>query len=136
MYFDKPRKITFPIYKSSEEKRLVVGIVLAPERVDHHGDIYDAETIERAAHNFLKDCREMAHPHTFKNKNIQVVESYIAPVDFELEGRSVKRGMWILVAKVMDDSIWEKIKNKEVKGFSIGADIDFIPIKESTDGKE
>jgi DNA adenine methylase len=110
-----------PLMKVQVEKRIVTGIVLEPERVDLQGDIYDADTIEESAHNFLKDVRQMGVMHKQFGKDLHVVESYIAPVDFELEGKKIKKGTWLLAAKVMDDAIWNAIKNKEITGFSIGA---------------
>ena len=109
------------ISKVHVEKRIVTGIVLEPERVDLQGDIYDADTIEESAHNFLKDVRQMGVMHKQFGKDLHVVESYIAPVDFELEGKDVKKGTWLLSAKVVDDKILDAIKNNEIMGFSIGA---------------
>jgi len=110
-----------PLTKVQLEKRIVTGVVLEPEKADLQGDIYDADTIEESAHNFLKEVRLMGVMHKQFGKNLHVVESYIAPVDFELEGRKIKEGTWILAAKVMDEGIWNAIKKKEITGFSIGA---------------
>jgi len=110
-----------PISKVHVEKRIVTGIVLEPERVDLQGDIYDADTIEESAHNFLKDVRQMGVMHKQMKNNLHVVESYIAPVDFDMGGIPIKQGTWLLSAKVADDKIWDAIKNNEISGFSIGA---------------
>ncbi|MGQ7174092.1 XkdF-like putative serine protease domain-containing protein, partial [Escherichia sp. R-CC3] len=41
------------IKSDDEEKRLVYGIVYEPDTLDAHGDFTDAETIEKAAHEFM-----------------------------------------------------------------------------------
>jgi len=110
-----------PLAKVQAEKRVVMGVVLAPDEVDLQGDIYDAETVEESAHNFLKDVRRMGVMHKQFGKDLHVVESYIAPVDFDLNGRKIRKGTWLLAAKVLDDSIWQAIKKGEITGFSIGA---------------
>ena len=110
-----------PLTKVHVEKRIVTGIVLEPEKVDLQGDVYDADTIEESAHNFLKDVRQMGVMHKQFGRDLHVVESYIAPVNFELDGRKIKKGTWVLSAKVLDDGIWNSIKSKEITGFSIGA---------------
>lgn len=114
-----------PIQKVDVEKRLVTGIVLEPDTVDLQGDIYDADTIEDSAHNFLKNVRNMGLMHKQFGKNLHVVESNIAPVNFELNGKKIKQGTWVLTAKVLDDEIWEAVKNNELNGFSIGAVANF-----------
>jgi DNA adenine methylase len=110
-----------PLAKVQTEKRVVTGIVLEPDTVDLQGDIYDAATIEESAHDFLKDVRLMGVMHKSFGKNLHVVESYIAPVDFMLEGKAIRKGTWLLSAKVIDDDIWNAIKNNKITGFSIGA---------------
>jgi len=110
-----------PITKIDVEKRVVVGIVLEPDVVDLQGDIYDAETIEKSAHNFLKDVRNIGLMHRQFGKNVHIIESYLAPVDFMLEEKKVKRGTWIMAVKVADNEIWNDVKNGKLNGFSIGA---------------
>lgn len=117
------RKIekSFSFVNKNLEKRLVYGIVLEPEIKDAQGDIYDAEVIEVSAHNFLKDVRKMGVMHKQFGTNLHIVESYIAPVDFQLGDELVIKGSWVLVAKVLDEDVWEQVKNGELTGYSIGA---------------
>ena len=105
--------------KADPEKRLVYGVVLVPDLVDVQGDVLTAEAIEQAAHRFLVESRRIGVQHQY-TANAQVVESYIAPQDLELGGRTVPKGSWVLVTKVLDDALWERIKNGELTGYSIG----------------
>ncbi len=110
-----------PLTKVETEKRIVTGIVLEPDTVDLQGDIYDAGTIEKSAHDFLKDVRVVGLMHKTFGKDLHVVESYVAPVDFDLDGKQIKKGTWVMAAKVVDDTVWDAIKKREITGFSIGA---------------
>lgn len=109
-----------PILKADEEKRLVYGIVLEPDFKDAQGDVITSPEIEKAAHKFIMEGREIGDRHTYQ-ADAKVAESYIAPVDFRMGGQDVKKGTWIIAVKVYDDAIWQKIKAGEYTGFSIGA---------------
>lgn len=108
-----------PIFKIDKEKRVVYGIVLEPEVVDSQGDIISAEAIERAAHRFLIESRVIGESHEYLAEAYPV-ESFIAPIDFEMGGQEVRKGTWILAVKVMDDELWQKVKDGEFTGFSVG----------------
>ena len=49
----------------------------------------------------------------------EIVESYLAPVDFEIGGQFIKKGDWLLGC-VWSDEMWNLIKNGERTGLSIG----------------
>jgi len=48
-----------------------------------------------------------------------IVESYLAPCDFEIDDYVVKKGTWLLGVK-WSDEMYEKIKKGERTGFSMG----------------
>jgi 2'-5' RNA ligase len=112
------------IAKAEGEKRLVTGIVLEPDEIDAHGDWERSDVIMRAAHRFLADFNretEMGLQHRiFGSIGVQLVESWIAPVDMELGGQKVKKGSWMMTVKVVSDHLWRKVKSGEITGFSIG----------------
>jgi 2'-5' RNA ligase len=114
---------TVAILKADAEKRLVTGIVLQPEVVDAQGDIYSAEVIERAAHDFLARYNvdtKMGLLHKRWDKRLELVESYITPVMFSLEGKTLAKGTWMMTCRVVDDDAWAAVKRGELTGFSIG----------------
>lgn len=94
--------------KEKGEQKLVCGIVYEPDTVDTHGDFMTAAEIEKAAHGFLKDAREIDKQHDFQGGVGEVVESYVAPADFEMNGEIIKKGSWVLVTKAAEE-IWEEI---------------------------
>lgn len=110
--------------EESGEKRLVYGIVLQPEVVDAQDDVISELEIETAAHAWLAGYNrenELGLMHkVFGDLGIELVQSYIAPVAFELGGKHVRKGTWIIVVRVVDDELWKLVKSGELTGFSIG----------------
>jgi hypothetical protein len=116
--------INIPICKVDDSKRLVVGVVLEPDLVDAQNDTIPADVIETAAHDYLANynkATELGIQHdTFGDIGVELVESYIAPVDFEINGVTIKKGTWVMVVHVSSDDVWLKVLSGEITGFSIG----------------
>ena len=120
-------RVTVPIRKVDTERRLVYGIVLepgSPENTDAHKDWVSAPVIETTSHAFLSRYHRQSQlgvQHTvFGEIGVDLVESYIAPVDFEMGGEPVSKGTWVMVTKVVDDALWEDVKAGKITGYSIG----------------
>lgn len=117
---------TIPILKVDDEKRIVTGIVYEPGSAieksswDAHDEFMTAEEIEKSAHLFLKDYRNIDKQHDFVAGQAEVVESWIAKEDGKLEEEEIKKGTWLLSVHVPDDDTWEQIKKGEITGFSMG----------------
>ncbi|WP_144500281.1 XkdF-like putative serine protease domain-containing protein [Bacillus pumilus] len=118
--FEKEIKV---IAKADDAQRLVYGIVYEPHVEDAHGDYMTPAEIEKAAHGFLKDAREIDKQHDFQGGVGEVVESYIAPSDFEMGDEMIKKGSWVLVTKASDE-IWEQIQKGEITGYSMAGTAD------------
>lgn len=64
--------------------------------------------------------------HTlFGDLGIELVESYIAPQDLDLDGLLtgqdiIRKGSWVMAVHVTDDDLWQQVKDGEITGFSIG----------------
>lgn len=114
------------IIKSNDEKQLVTGLVLAPEKTDAQADIYDADVIQEAAHAFVAGYNvvtKLGFQHKdFKNwqGRFALVESWIAPLDLTIGTTQIKAGSWIMTVKVLDAAVWKLVKAGKIKGFSIG----------------
>ena len=126
------------ITKIDEEKRIVYGKALVPDKVDSQGDIVSKEDIEEAAHNFLinlqkayielltfgvnkTNASQIGYMHrVFKGVGGfgYIVESYIDP-----------DGAWVLATKINDETVWKMIKNGRITGYSIGGTGKRIPIE-------
>lgn len=119
------KRFVLPILKAEEagDRRLVTGPVLIPDTQDAQKHEVSAAEIEQAAHKFLLEYNEqtqIAYMHKDFQRKLALVESWIAPIDFELNGRSVVKGTWIVTVLVLDDDTWAAVKKGEIRGFSIG----------------
>lgn len=114
-----------PIAKSDSEQRLVYGVVLEPDVEDAQGDVITADEIERAAHRFMhKYATRRAdlgtdHTRDVGRDRLAIVESMVAPIDFTLGSQRVRKGSWVLTAKVLDPALWAGVKQGVYTGWSI-----------------
>ena len=105
-------------FKVNEEKRIVYGVVYAPFEVDLQGDMMTPEAIEDMAYKFMEDYQSIDEMHTNKGMGV-VLESFIAKTDFIFNGTKVTEGSWVLGTRAAK-KVWDKIKNGELVGYSIG----------------
>jgi hypothetical protein len=118
----KPVEKRVQFVKADDEKRLVYGIVLEPDTVDHQKDVAPADEIEKACHAFMirKQQLDLNHQRYVDWGEATIVESYIAPQDLEYEGGgTVKKGSWVMVTKVFSDELWGAVKGGALTGYSI-----------------
>ncbi len=103
------------------EERIVYGIVLEPETVDAQQDVYSPAEIRAAAHLFMQQYRTVGLMHKGGiNDKVKILECFISPADFEVDGQPVKAGTWVMAVKVLDDELWAACKAGDITGFSIG----------------
>jgi hypothetical protein len=115
-----PVNFQVPIIKKTAE-RIVFGEVLVPNTVDAQGHIYSEQEVEKAAHYWMKEFQQLGEMHSkmLKEKQATVLESYVAPVEFSLGEKIVKKGTWLLKLYVDNDDLWEKVESGDYNGFSI-----------------
>jgi DNA adenine methylase len=103
------------------DERFVLGEVLVPEDVDAQKDIYSAAEVRKAAHLWMEEYGGLGLQHSVRvDDRVKVLETYVAPADFELEGEKVKKGTWLMAVRILDDAIWADVKAGRLTGFSIG----------------
>ena len=131
------KKSEMNIFKKDLESKLIFGEVLIPETEDAQGDIISEEEIAKTARNFLVGYRQqvtsMGEMHKKEAHGVIVVESYLAPVDFVIEDKDIKKGTWIVVSKINDSKIWDLVKDGKYTGYSIGGRGKRIPVKEDSE---
>jgi hypothetical protein len=116
-----------------KDERYVLGIVLEPETEDSQKDIYSAEEIRQAAHKFMETYGSIGLMHKVAlGGRVAILESWIAPCDFDLNGQHVKKGTWMLAIRVKDDDLWDSVKKGELTGFSIGGSAIRRPEKQTS----
>jgi hypothetical protein len=115
------------------EKRILMGAALVPNKQiyrknkDKEFYIYFSEdTVRKASELFLMRANQNNATYEHERKmldGMSVVESWI--IEDEKQDKSAKygfnlpKGTWMISMKVNNDEIWQKVKDGEVKGFSI-----------------
>lgn len=120
-----------PLLKADvKDQQIVYGIVYSPDEEDLQGDTASADEIRKAAFSFMEgdQCFKINHS---KKTMVHILETYLAPCDFEIEGKTVKKGSWVLAARVLSKSVWQKIKDGTLTGFSMAGIADAEPLKKS-----
>lgn len=117
----KAERVVSKLIKTAEE-RFVLGVVLAPEVADSQGDIYSHDEVRKAAHGYMErtgGTLGKQHSEIVTGK-LKVLESYLAPADFEVGGQQITSGTWLMGIRVVDDDLWQGVKSGSFTGFSIG----------------
>lgn len=121
-------EVTFS--KIDEDKRQVFGWASVSEMhgkpvVDRQGDMIDQEELERAAYVFVEKSRKGGHQHRRDGENPFHASNMIESVVFTDE-KVEKMGLpddfpraWWVGFQVHDEPTWEKVKKREVTGFSV-----------------
>lgn len=109
------------IVKADAESHYVTGIVYEPMTEDTDGNFMTEDEITKACHWFMKNGNKVDLQHSFEPlEQANVVESWIAKSEYEIEGNAVKKGTWLMTVEVQDDGIWDAIQKGEITGFSMG----------------
>jgi len=105
--------------KTNKDEQIVTGVVYSPNEVDAQGDEMDSDEVRKAAYDYMLYSQNFKIMH--KEKTVaKVIESFIAPVDYNVGGEKVKKGSWVMAVKILAKELWKKIKDGEINGFSIG----------------
>lgn len=108
------------------EKREALFVVLSPDEVDLHGDIYSEEEVEKACDNFNTHCRQANLLHQIQTDSIAITQSYVAPANFTTDkGVEIKKGAWLAKVKFKEDdtvadTAFDLVKQGKLTGLSIG----------------
>jgi len=108
-----------PIFVSKADQQIICGVIYEPDTVDAQGDQANADEIKKAAFDFMESVRTFKVMHKGKKTDITILESYIAPADFSVGKKKVKKGSWVITAKVNDKKVWKSIKDGKLTGFSM-----------------
>lgn len=129
-FFGPSQKETPPqveVTKSlDEEQRRALFVVLEPDVIDAHGDIYSAEEIEKACISFNSHCMKANLFHQIETEKAKIEQSFISPVTFTLDDeRVITKGTWLQwyhFPKGDADSevIWKAVQSGDINGVSVG----------------
>jgi len=126
-------EMSFSVFNS--EQRLVVGAAMIPDKMiirrnEITGEIYyvyfTSDTILKLQQKFMKDklldATNVEHARKYL-KDVDVVESWIVE-DPQKDKQQVfnmnyPKGTWMVIMKVNNDDVWNRVKNGTLKGFSV-----------------
>lgn len=128
-------KRTIDVVKTDADKRLVYGIVYAPDEWDAHEDTASASEIEKAAHLFMKAARTQK---VDKQHDLSADEGYVAESWIVREGDSLFKevGAWAVAIKVENDETWDMVKSGEIAGISLYGTASYEEVQKSDPNKD
>ena len=120
------------VFLESNERHMVYGAALIPDMDIYRNDgeheyyiSFSKESIEKMSQDFMKEYRqyEVKTDHEDVANEVCVVESWLVSDAYKDKSNalniSVPEGTWMVGMKVNNIETWERIKNHELKGFSV-----------------
>ena len=124
----------------NQEKRIITGPVLIPDQLIDRGDCFimiKESTILKINEHFFKNFKNQSINinHEIPVNDNTIVESWI--IDDPEYDKSTKlgfhlpKGTWMISIKIDNDEVWNKIKNEDLRGYSIEGYLTQVLIKAS-----
>lgn len=111
------------IAKTNNDEQMAYCSVMVPGEVDTQGDTISKSEVRAAMHRFMKNSRTgngVDVGHSFEIEDgAAVVESWEIRKGGPEFGEEPE-GTWVAGIHIENIELWEKIKSKEITGFSIG----------------
>ena len=144
----------FKLAEVDKEKRILMGAALIPNKPIYRQNgkqeyyiYFSKSTVRKASELFFINGNQSNSTleHQLELKGLTAVESWIVESEQDksrMYDLNVPMGTWMVSMKVNNDDVWKKVKNQEIKGFSIeGYFADKLerpnePVKESKMSKE
>lgn len=117
---------------ADEERRVVVGLALVPEKKIYRfmkgkefNIFFSKETISKAQELYMKKLNQknVTVEHEQEIQGATVIESWIVEDSKQdktnLYNLKATEGSWAIMMKIDNDEVWSKVKAGEFKGFSI-----------------
>lgn len=108
------------IARTDALRRIVYGVVYAPDEVDTDGDTVEAAEIEKAAYDFMREGRtgQIDSDHDGVPGKGFVAESWIVRAGDPLFIAETP-GAWAVGIKVTDADTWQRLEKGELRGISM-----------------
>lgn len=97
---------------------IVYGVLLVPDEPDLEGDRFPAEVVRRTCERYSTNL-PIEEEHKRFNPNLDVVDSFISPAGYAIEGHPVKPGSWVVGIRTQDQEVIDKITRGDYQGLSI-----------------
>ena len=116
----------------SDERHMVYGAALIPDKDIYRNNgeqefyiSFTKESIEKMSQDFMKNYRqnEVTLDHEEMANDITITESWLVEDPYKDKanalGINVPKGTWMIGMKVNQIDVWDRVKNGELKGFSV-----------------
>lgn len=115
---------TVAIFAKTDERQIAYGVAYPAKPLgwsDTQGDWIQPAEIELMAHNYMLKSRQydINHARLASYDEAQIVESYIAPADFTLNGHAITKGSWIVATYFPRPEAWAAVKAGKIQAYSI-----------------
>lgn len=129
-------KAKMKIVKHDEEKKIAFGWAYqckdanGDQMIDHSGDIVEPDTLEKAAYRFVELYREGSDNHERGGVGVMVESMMFTPEKTKALGIPdgiLPTGWWVGF-RVLDDEVWQKVKDGTYSMFSIEGRCQSVPI--------
>lgn len=119
-HFGSTKKTTI-IKQLDQELKEATFVVLVPDQVDAHGDIYDADVVKDACEDFEKSEQRTNLEHMFMVGEgvVEIKESFITDDDTFVGDTFIKKGSWLQTWKFNNEDIWKSVKDGHFNGLSV-----------------
>lgn len=125
---DKPLQICL----DKEDKHLIVGAVLIPDKPIYRNQggeefyiQFSKETIEKLAYEYMMKGRmwSVTEDHLDIADDVVMVESWLKTSENDKSNEygmsHLPVGSWIVAMKCNNEDVWSRVKNGELRGFSV-----------------
>ncbi len=126
----------FKITKSDDDRRLAFGWASVSMRVDGEliedwqKDIVEPEELENAAYEFVELYREGGEMH--ERGGVAVLIESVVFTEEKMQAMGIPAGLlpvgWWIGFKVLDEDVWEKVKNGTYQMFSIEGEAERVTV--------
>ncbi len=127
-------------FNVNDEKKIVTGVVIAANKPIYYYSqdvpecyiVFTKETIRKIAENYFMQDKfnliDVQHDFNIRKNSAIMLESYFTDEDKKSQF-DVDEGSWIASYKIIDEELWQQIKEGKLKGFSIAGNFNMKNLK-------
>ncbi|QCW03563.1 XkdF-like putative serine protease domain-containing protein [Natrinema pallidum] len=111
-----------------DDRRVAIGGVMVPEKVDLQGDWLEPDLIEQFSDGFMQRLQSTdgeASPGVmhavFPEDHVSLAENRVLEESQKIGGKEFPAGSWVQGWKFEDDELWGLVQDDVLSGYSIGA---------------
>lgn len=118
-----PRKVRIVKAEENGEERTTFGVVLVPDETDAQEDRYTKLEVQKAAYGYMEEnagVMKVMHKGEVRTGDLVVLETYLSKSEQTFGDDTFPEGTWFMTTRVVDDDLWDAVKDGTFTGYSIG----------------